>query len=210
MNTCGSPARPDLTWVTALTAHLTLWLAVADGGADLLTALDGWLAAGGGGARGFLHVLHLHLLVMNPEIRRSEVFLTALPLTCAVSRTLPEHTHTQMMMCVYTLEWEWKWCFSLWYSVITPLWQQTFVYWPVTLSVSLFPSVLLSSRWKKHRSAILTKNTHMNASVITENHGKKMGIKYGRVYFGTECLCVFCECLELMSSVWNAHTHAHT
>lgn len=56
---------------------------------EVLAGLDGRIMSGRGDAGGFLHVLHLHLLVMDPEVRRSQVLLAALPLAGTMARSLP-------------------------------------------------------------------------------------------------------------------------
>lgn len=72
----------------ALGSQLRFGLAVADGG-DVLAALHGRVPPRGVGARRLLHVLHLHLLVVDPQIRGPQVLLAALPLAGAVGRTFP-------------------------------------------------------------------------------------------------------------------------
>lgn len=72
----------------ALAAQLRFGLAVADGG-DVLAALHGRVPACGVGARWLLHVLHFHLLVVDPQIRGPQVLLAALPFAGAVGRTFP-------------------------------------------------------------------------------------------------------------------------
>lgn len=72
----------------ALGAQLRFGLAVADGG-DVLAALHGRVPPRGVGARRLLHVLHFHLLVVDPQIRGPQVLLAALPFAGAVGRTFP-------------------------------------------------------------------------------------------------------------------------
>lgn len=47
----------------------------------------------GGSAGGFLQVLHLHLFMMDPEVRRPQVLLAAFPFAGAVARPLPAPKH---------------------------------------------------------------------------------------------------------------------
>lgn len=56
---------------------------------EVLAGLDGRVADGRGDAGRFLHVLHLHLLVVDPQVRRPQLLLAAFPLPGAVARPLP-------------------------------------------------------------------------------------------------------------------------
>lgn len=76
------------TWMAAFAPHLALWLAVCHLG-EVLARLDWWIVARRCDAGSFLHVLHLHLLVVDPEVRRPQVLLAALPLTGTVTCSLP-------------------------------------------------------------------------------------------------------------------------
>lgn len=82
------PSEPLTGLRGALAAQLCFRLAVADGG-DVLAALHGGVPSCGVRARWLLDVLHFHLLVVYPQIRRSQVLLAALPFTSAVSCTFP-------------------------------------------------------------------------------------------------------------------------
>lgn len=57
--------------------------------------MSGW-----GHAGSFLHVLHLHLLVVDPEVRGPKVLLAALPLAGAVARSLPAQRARQVRTSV--------------------------------------------------------------------------------------------------------------
>lgn len=85
------------TRVAALAANLTLRLAMRDLG-KVLAGLHGRIVSGWGNAGSFLHVLHFHFLMMDPEVRRSQVLLTALPLTGTVACSLsaPRMRDTQV------------------------------------------------------------------------------------------------------------------
>lgn len=81
------------TWVAAFAAHLALRLAVCHLG-EVLAGLDWWIVARRCNAGSFLHILHLHLLMVDPEVRRPQVLLAALPLTGAVACSLPAQRNT--------------------------------------------------------------------------------------------------------------------
>lgn len=82
------PAKPTGGLGGALAPQLRFRLAVAAGG-DVLAALHRRVSPRGLRARWLLHVLHFHLLVVDPQVRGSQVLLAALPFPGAVGCAFP-------------------------------------------------------------------------------------------------------------------------
>lgn len=81
----------------AFAPHLGFRLAVTDWG-ELLAALDGGVPPRSVRAWWLLDVLHLHLLMMDPEVRGPQVLLAALPFAHAVGGPFPKGQNSQANM----------------------------------------------------------------------------------------------------------------
>lgn len=64
-------------------------------GCEVLATLEGGVPSRGVGARRLLDVFHLHFLVMDPEVRRPQVFLAALPFADTVGGPFPAEQNKQ-------------------------------------------------------------------------------------------------------------------
>lgn len=82
------PVKPTGGLGGALAPQLCFRLAVATG-SDVLATLHWGVPPRGLRARWLLHVLHFHLLVVDPQVRGSQVLLAALPFPGAVGRAFP-------------------------------------------------------------------------------------------------------------------------
>lgn len=72
----------------AFASHLGFWLAVANW-CEVLAALDGGVPSCRVSSWRLLNIFHFHFFMMDPQVRRSEVLLTALPLAHTVGGPFP-------------------------------------------------------------------------------------------------------------------------